>query len=159
MQSLIDSTPVIWMSGLPEAYELQARNAVAKKYGFHFERRFGCVVPKAMRNPMLIHNQQIESMVAKKLGQNWKDGFYEEVDIMRGILKQLDEFTQQNKILAAKNSTLPGGEAIYYELLPGSYRNHILISACVTKELDWKLYKYEYYKALVDGAGNIWFDH
>lgn len=157
MHIVIDTTPVIWMYGLPDADEIAARNAVARKYGFHFEHKFGCVVTRKIRHSIHMHNQAVNTQLDAQLGYGWEDKFYDQVEIMKEILHNLNELLQHNKALEEKNRSIGKTESIYYELLPTSSRNYIVISACETKELDRKLYKYEYYKALIDGKGGIRF--
>lgn len=157
MHIVNDTTPAIWISGLPDAEEIASRNAVARKYGFHFEHKFGCVVTRKIRESIHRHNQVVKAQVDEQLGYGWESKFYDQVDIMKEILHNLNEILQHNKALEEKNRSIGKTESIYYELLPSSSRNHIVISACETKELDRKLYKYEYYQALIDGEGGIRF--
>jgi hypothetical protein len=148
---IIDTTPTALTTGLPDMTQIDAMNAAAKNYGFHYSHVGGCVNPKRLQDSIRIINDSIYGKLTKKHGNRWLTNFFSQVDLIRVIQSQTKALLACNAEIYKMNSELKSqGIEISFEILPNIETHTITVNAYRWEKIDAQFYKAVYYKVLID---------
>jgi hypothetical protein len=133
-------------SSKKETYEF-----VGQRWGIEFYPVAGCVVTQELIDSVKYHNQEIESLIIKKYGVDWKSKFDNEINA---------EFENQNTVIALVEETdfIKNNKAllqlendqIIYRLTPilNTSKYHVIIPGWIS--IQGKKEWVTFYKLLVD---------
>lgn len=69
---------------------MDAKNCVAKEYGFKYKPIAGCVINQSVIDSAEIENVKLKKMLCVKYGENWKELFNRKVDILETKFQELN---------------------------------------------------------------------
>jgi hypothetical protein len=148
---VIDTTPTALTTGLLDMSQIDAMNAVAKNYGFHYTHVGGCVNPKRLSDSIRAVNTKIYEKLTKRYGSRWLSRFFSQVEIIRGIQFQIKELLTGSAEIYKTNGELRSqGIEVLYEILPSLETHTITVNAYGGEKIDGQFYKAIYYRVLVD---------
>ena len=146
-----DTTLKILTYGLPDMEENHARNSVGKKYGFTYYPVAGCVVPKELLDSIHQENKKVYEILSRKLGQNWRTKFEQEVDTMRQLQSKIEKLIKAEKYIIEKDESLnKENNQLYYDIDFTSKKNVFEVKAYGWGRLNNKDDLLVYYKASFD---------
>ncbi len=149
---LVDNSPAFLLTGLPDESELNARNAAAKKYGFYFKWAGGCVPPQRLRDSINHVNEFVGKSIAQVHGKDWRNKFYEELDMYRELQYKVESLAQKSRVLYTINKKLFKQDHFYFYQIDSLDSNSLYVNVCNRIELDGKYQTALYYTMQFDRA-------
>lgn len=149
---LVDNSPALLQTGLPDKSELNARNVAAKKYGFHYEWAGGCVPPQRLSDSIRHVNDLVNKSIAKLYGKDWRNNFYEEIEMYRELQNKVEYLARKSRIIYRINQELFKQDNFYFYQIDSVDSNSVYVNVCNEVEIDGKYETALYYKIQFDRA-------
>lgn len=149
---LVDNSPALLQAGLPDKSELNATNSAAKKYGFHYEWAGGCVPPQRLRDSINHVNDLINNSIAEVYGKDWRNKFYEEIEMYRELQYKVESLAKKSRVLYTINKELFKDDHFYFYQIDLLDSNSVYVNVCNEVEIDGKYQTALYYTIEFDRA-------
>ncbi len=147
----IDTTPAFLLSGLRDMSEVDLRNFVSARFGFHYKYVGGCVITKQLKDSIDRNNALIYKMIVAKNGNYWKVLYSAQLDAYRIIQSAIEKLLYESSELQQKNNSLfkDGGQVFYY-LIPGNIGNELSVNAYRIIKVGSRVAKEIFYTIILD---------
>ena len=150
---IIENSPAILLTGLPDMTVLNARNTLSKKYGFHYEWAGGCVIEKKLRDSIDSLNGLVYKTIETKNGKDWKSKYFTELDKYLDLQYKIEQSFYLSSEIKKKNSELFKDDAFVSFILDTISKNkNLIVNACGSVKIGDKYKRAVYYTVTVDSS-------